>query len=110
MRRASLVLAVTLLAALPACKLGPSPSTAATPGAAAAGKDYPAVGVIKGFQSDNKVVVLQHQDIQGLMQGMTMGFELKDPALAQGFKVGDAVDFTLTVTGDDYIVTAMKKR
>jgi len=92
---------------------GSSPTAAAPgqPSAALPGyRDYPAVGVVKGFQSSGKVIILQHQDIAGLMEGMTMGFELKDPALAAGFKAGDAVDFTLSVKDSDYIVTALKKR
>ena len=117
MNRTHILTALALLALLPACRPAPTGSQAAAaiagsgPAPDAAGyKNYPAVGIIRGFQSDNKVVVIEHQDIPGLMKGMTMGFELKDPALAQGFKAGDAVDFTLSVKDSDFLVTALKKR
>jgi protein SCO1/2 len=97
------------LAALLGLSLSACVKDTSAPAAAAAGKDYAAHGVIRGFQSDNKVVVLEHQAIPGLMEGMTMGFELKPTALGQGFKVGDKVDFTLSVAGDLWTVTALTK-
>jgi protein SCO1/2 len=114
MKRMDLALAaIALLAALalPACVKDNAAAAGAAPApaAASAGKDYAGHGVIRGFQSDGKVVVLEHQAIPGLMEGMTMGFELKPVTLAQGFKVGDKVDFTLTVAGDDWAVTGLAK-
>ncbi len=94
------------LAFLGACSKGAAP---ASPAAAAASKDYPGHGVLRGFQSQGKVVVISHDAMPGLMEAMTMGYELKDPALAQGLKPGDTVDFTLNVAGDAWTVTAMKK-
>ena len=91
---------------LGACSKGGAP---AAPAAAAASKDYPGHGVIIGFQSQGKVVVISHDAMPGLMEAMTMGYDLKDPALAQGLKPGDKVDFTLNVAGDAWTVTALKK-
>jgi Cu(I)/Ag(I) efflux system protein CusF len=88
-----------------------SPDPAMSPASsAAADKLYPGVGVVKGFQSGNKVIILHNQDIPGFMDEMTMPYELADPALAQGLNIGDGVDFTVTARDDDYIVTAIKKR
>jgi protein SCO1/2 len=106
MRRSLLTLSIAALLglSLAAC-VKQTPSAAS----AQAGKDYAAHGVIRGFQSDDKVVVIEHQAIPGLMEGMTMGFELRPAALGQGFKVGDKVDFTLTVAGDDFAVTGLSR-
>jgi Cu/Ag efflux protein CusF len=102
--------ALTGLACLAACgspKATPSNGPAQAQDAAA--KLYAGHGIVRGFQSDGKVVELEHQAIPGLMEAMTMGFELQDPALAKGFKPGDKADFTLSVQGDDWTITAMKK-
>jgi protein SCO1/2 len=104
-----LALALAALACLPACsqpKSAPASAPAANPATA---KTYQGHGVLRGFQSDGKVVVIEHQAIPGLMEGMTMGFELADPAAAKGFKVGDTVDFNLSVQGDDWTVVSMQK-
>jgi len=87
-----------------------SPALAAPFPTVALVRTYPALGVIEGFQSDNKIVVIHHQAITGLMSEMTMAYELQNPSQAQGLKVGDAVQFTLSVSGDDTAVTALKKR
>lgn len=107
----TLVLGATVML-LGACTRVPAPAASGAPSAgasAAADKSYPGQGVIKGFQDSGKLIVLKHQAIPGLMEGMTMAFELKDPSLAQGFAVGDSVDFTLTVHGDDWVVTQLKR-
>jgi len=106
----TLALALGALACLPACGTPKSaPASAAPASGPAEAKTYPGHGVIRGFQSDGKVVVIEHQAIPGLMEGMTMGFELADPAAAKGFKVGDSVDFTLSVQGDNWLVESLKK-
>jgi Cu/Ag efflux protein CusF len=104
-----LALALAGLAFVPACsqsKSAPAPAPASDPSTA---KTYQGRGVIRGFQSEGKVVVLEHQAIPGLMEGMTMGFELADPAGARGFKLGDRVEFNLSVQGDSWTIVSMKK-
>jgi Cu/Ag efflux protein CusF len=85
---------------------------AAAPAAAApaAAKNYPIVGEVMGFQGEGKAVILKHQDIPGLMKGMTMGFELADVKLGQGLKKGDQVEGVLSVSDDAYVFTALKKK
>lgn len=106
MKRISLIFLAAALAVLPACKPAPQQQ----PAPSAENKDYPGKGVVTAFQAEGKIIVLKHEAIVGLMEGMTMGFELKDPALAKGFKVGDNVDFVLSKRGDDYKITSLKKR
>jgi Cu/Ag efflux protein CusF len=110
----ALALALGGLAILPACSQPPSTGSgqAPTPSSAqgqAEAKTYQGHGVIRGFQSDGKVVVLEHQAIPGLMEGMTMGFELADPTAARAFRVGDTVDFNLSVQGDNWTIESMTK-
>jgi Cu/Ag efflux protein CusF len=73
-------------------------------------KSYPIRGEVLGFQAENKVVILKHEDIPGLMPAMTMGFELADPKLAEGLKKGDQVEGTLMVHDDVYSITALTRK
>ena len=98
---AALALFVALGAA--ACKKKDAP-------AAEAAQSYAVVGVVKGFQADGKVIILDHQKIEGLMDAMTMGFELADPALAKGLKAGDKVTATLSKQNELYKLTALSKQ
>lgn len=67
------------------------------------------VGVVKGIEKGGKVLVIQHEAIPGFMEAMTMPFELADPALAKGVKVGDHVRFTIVHKGDFWPIVALKK-
>lgn len=104
-----LPVALAALALLPACRPGPASASAAA-SAPAEAKTYPATGVVEGFQSQGQVIVIKHEAIPGLMDAMTMAYELRGLSLAAGLKAGDKVDFTLSVKDDDYTVTALKKR
>jgi Cu/Ag efflux protein CusF len=54
-------------------------------------------------------VTLAHGPIASLQwPAMTMRFKLKDEALAKGIKAGDAVDFELVQSGNDYMVTRLQ--
>jgi Cu/Ag efflux protein CusF len=98
------------LALLAGCRLDQSAAAAPTAGAAADAKTYAATGVVVGFQSGGKIIVIHHGAIAGLMDEMTMPYELRDPGLAAAFKAGDKVQFTLSVKDDAYTVTALTKR
>ena len=55
------------------------------------------------------MVTLSHGPIASLQwPAMTMRFKLKDEALAKGIKAGDAVDFELVQSGNDYMVTRLQ--
>jgi Cu/Ag efflux protein CusF len=105
MKRIALALALSLPLAgvLASCKKTAAP-------AAAEVKTYSSTGVIEGFQSEGKVVILRHQKIEGFMEAMTMGFELKDPALAKGLKKGDKVAFSLEVNDTGALVSVLTKQ
>lgn len=83
---------------------------AEAPAAAVSSQDYAVIGVVKGFQSEGKVIILQHQKIEGLMDAMTMGFELQDPKAAKDLKPGDKVHATLSKLNELYKITAIAKQ
>jgi Cu/Ag efflux protein CusF len=87
-----------------ACKKAEAPAAAAP-----ATQDYAVIGVVQGFQAEGKVIILKHQKIEGLMDAMTMGFELADPAKAKDLKPGDNVHATLTKMDQTYKITAISK-
>jgi len=89
------------------CKKADAPAAMPTPDNAV--HLYTGHGVIQLFQEDGRIVVLKHDAIVGFMEGMTMGFELQDVALAKGLKVGDGVDFTLQVHGYDVLIIKIVK-
>jgi|GEM_PF-6058880 hypothetical protein len=64
-------------------------------------------GLLLELREGGKVVVIKHKAIRGFMPAMTMKFELADPALAKGLKLGQAVDFTLTKQGNFWPITAL---
>ena len=60
----------------------------------------------KTVSGDGKVVaavpsssqlVLEHGEIKGFMEAMTMGYRIEPPSLLQGLKPGDLVRFTIDV-------------
>lgn len=66
-------------------------------------------GTVKSIDAAKGTVTLAHGPIASLnWPAMTMGFKLKDAALAKGIKAGDAVDFELVQSGSDYVVTRLQ--
>jgi Cu/Ag efflux protein CusF len=104
MKRTLLIVTLGLIASLglfTACKK-------AAPAAEA--KTYSSTGMVVGFRSEGKVVILKHQKIEGYMEAMTMGFELRDPALGKGLKKGDKVAFSLEENAGGVLVTVLTKQ
>ena len=52
--------------------------------------------VIATVPNANQVVV-DHQEIKGFMEAMTMGYRVDPPSLLEGLKFGDKVRFTIDV-------------
>jgi Cu/Ag efflux protein CusF len=79
---------------------GASPATAAANGADLADGE-----VRKVDQAAGKLT-LRHGEIKNLdMPGMTMVFQVKEPALLDKLKVGDKVRFRAEKAGSGYVVT-----
>jgi Cu/Ag efflux protein CusF len=63
--------------------------------------------VVRGVLADASIVILTHEDLPGYMTPMTMGFPVKDPALARGLEIGETVRVTLTGVPPDLAITAI---
>ncbi len=112
--RASLVLALSLIAtlALPGCR-----RAAPTEGLSAAGqtgKRYPVQGKVIGINMASGEVELEAAAIPGYMDAMTMPYKLKDPAVLNELHAGDLLRATLIVTDtssvlDQIVITGETK-
>ena len=90
-----------------------SPTPAASPSgpaAAVAPKSYPAVGVVKAINPKTPSIEILHEDVEGLMPGMQMEFDVTDAALLNGIAVNDRIDFTIEDRTGVMRVTAIKKK
>jgi protein SCO1/2 len=77
--------------------------------AAACGPErYEAKGRIVEVRADLGQVMIDHEDIPGLMPAMTMNFDV-DPEIVAGLAPGDAVRFRLTRKGEIYRVVTIAK-
>ena len=66
---------------------------------------------VRKVDKDAKKITLKHEDIKNLdMPGMTMVFQVKDPALLDKTKAGDKVKFKVIKDGNAYMVTEIKVR
>jgi protein SCO1/2 len=65
---------------------------------------YGGRGVIEDVKPEQGQVLIDHEDIPGLMPGMTMNFDVPDPELLASLEPGQQVSFTLVRTGRGYEV------
>lgn len=81
----------------------------------ASGKARPAVGqwtvrgVVRAVLPEMNAVVLTHEEIEGFMPQMTMGFRVASPEVSRGIQVGDEVRFTLKGSTANAVITAIEK-
>ena len=86
-----------------------APSVAEKP-TAGPGASIMATGVVKSIDKANAKVKLIHDPIAALgWPKMTMFFRLKDAALADQIKEGDAVQFSLEKSPSGYVISGFKK-
>jgi Cu/Ag efflux protein CusF len=71
--------------------------------------DHPGHGVVVSVDAAKGEITLDHEDIPGLMMGMTMTFHA-DPALLAGIEAGQEVDFRVREEAGRYVVTAIEVR
>lgn len=63
-------------------------------------------GEIRKVDKDNKKITIKHGDIKNLdMPGMTMVFQVKDPAMLDSVKAGDKVRFVAEKLSGALVVT-----
>ena len=88
----------------------PQPSTPTEMPTSAVGATILATGVVKSIDKANGKVKLIHDPITALgWPKMTMFFRLKDVALAEQIKEGDAVQFSLEKASSGYVISGFKK-
>ncbi len=76
--------------------------------AAAAFAQHNATGVVTKPPANGKVTI-KHDPVPSLKwPGMTMGFVVKDKAVADKLKPGAKIEFQFVQEGRDYIVTSVK--
>ncbi len=71
-------------------------------------RTYPARGVVRALQPEYAQVVIEHDEIPGLMPAMTMNFDVADAAWLERLEPGQAIEFTLEVTPRSYRVIAFR--
>ena len=66
-------------------------------------------GEIRKIDMDNKKITIKHGEIKSLdMPGMTMVFQVKDPAMLTTVKTGDKVRFKAEKSGGAIVVTEIQ--
>lgn len=95
-RLARLLLAACSLLLAPACERGP--------------RLYDAEGTVTEVRADLRQLMIDHEDIPGLMPAMTMNFDVADPALLEGLAAGEHIHFKLAHDGDSYRIVEISRR
>jgi len=70
---------------------------------------WSARGIVRVLAPDINRIFIDHEDIPGLMQAMTMAFEPEDPKLFNGLASGDQVRFTLRKNGERLVLITIEK-
>jgi protein SCO1/2 len=65
-------------------------------------------GVVRDVLLDSGQVVIEHEEIPGLMSAMTMSFDVPDRAVLERFEKGMVVSFTLRRTGRSFQVVGFE--
>ena len=66
-------------------------------------------GIVRAIAADQATITLEHGDIPGLMQAMTMEFAVAEPAQLAGLAVGETVAFHLVYAEGAYTITALQE-
>lgn len=104
---------VTLAVSMTACGTAETSKDKETAVAAApsesVGQTHSGTGTVESVSG--RQVTISHGPIKSLeWPAMTMPFTAKDAASVQGIKAGDRVAFTLTKSGEESVLTSIKKQ
>lgn len=69
-------------------------------------KTYESVGIVRDVRPDLRQIVIEHEDIPGLMPAMTMSFDVPDVALLSTLTAGQTIRFHVAHAGQSYRVVA----
>lgn len=108
--RMNLTLVLLLLALTVSCQRQQTSNgntAAGSPGVVSA--TYRGVGTVEAVDPDKRTVKINHEEIKGYMEAMSMDFHTRDPALLNDLKPGDRVGFTLENTAGIVVITGINK-
>ena len=93
-----------LLALLPlACSKRETAAPAKTTAASATARRYDLRGIIRGVDAAKREVTVDHEEIAGYMEAMTMSFPVRDdPQVFEILRAGDRLEAKLVVDEGDY--------
>jgi Cu/Ag efflux protein CusF len=80
--------------------------TAAQP---AVGGSWSTHGIVRVITPEINRIFIDHGEVPGLMEAMTMAFEPEDPKILNGLSPGDQVRFTLRRKGEHLFLVAIEK-
>jgi Cu/Ag efflux protein CusF len=72
-------------------------------------ESWSASGIVQLVAPEINRIFIDHGDIPGLMEAMTMAFEPEDPRMLNGLVPGDQVRFTLRKKGERLMLVAIQK-
>lgn len=76
----------------------------------ASGQSWTVNGIVRAALPNERLLVITHDRLPGLMGSMTMAFRVADPRLTEGVTPGDRVEFTVVKAGGDLILVALRKQ
>jgi protein SCO1/2 len=69
---------------------------------------YDARGVVEDVDREGAQVLIEHEDVPGLMPAMTMSFIVPDAAVLEALERGQVIEFALRFTGRSYEVESFE--
>jgi len=67
-------------------------------------RHYTVRGTVHDVQVERRQVLVEHEDIPGLMPAMTMSFDVASDAVAARLRSGQVIDFDLAFDGHGYVL------
>lgn len=87
--------------------IGVAVAASACSGASEGG--HPGHGIVESIDANARKVTLDHEDIPGLMKGMTMTFDVAPGVPLDGIEPGAEVDFKVEEEQGTYTVTEIRR-
>jgi protein SCO1 len=70
---------------------------------------FTARGVVEQLSENQQRIKINHEDIPGFMQAMTMEFEVKDKTILAGVQPGEEINFTIERTPESFYVVKITR-
>lgn len=100
---------LVLMCTATCCKPKPSVSESLPSATQATTRTFDVQGTIISLKPERSAVVIEHEDIPGYMNAMTMPFSVRDTNELNGLIPGEEVKFTMIVTHDDAWIEGIEK-